>query len=304
VIDPPAVEKRAASASEPFARGEANSTIRAFRCLHWKCVVSNAKRQSVAETRYPLANPAGWDNEPRIVLHEEAGMTLTYAVIADGGIVLCADSQVTHTHQERGRVIGTYEGRQGKIRRFGGDRFAFSMAGNSGFLDALLAQVDPKVESRSFEECVWGYRTAFLKYRREKYPDGHPFPDAVFLFCGYAETESGKVLPELAKLDVANDFMWNPIIGTGSAASGSTEHGAMYYLHHRFYREGMPLEQAKLLAYCAVAEVADQDNSVGGPIEMEVITTEGSGPMTDIDKYERARQELIGQTRFLLTAFR
>lgn len=78
-------------------------------------------------------------------------MTLTYAVIADGGIVLCADSQVTHTHKDpRGRVIGTYEGRQGKIRRFGGDRFAFSMAGNSGFLDALLAQVDPKVENRSF----------------------------------------------------------------------------------------------------------------------------------------------------------
>jgi hypothetical protein len=59
----------------------------------------------------------------------------------------------------------------------------------------------------------------------------------------------------------------------------------------------MPLEQAKLLAYCIAAEVADQDTGVGGPIEMEVITPGGSEAMTNLAKYESARQELLGRVR-------
>jgi hypothetical protein len=57
---------------------------------------------SVPPFSYPLrANLAGWDNEPRIAPRLEAEMTFTYAVIADGGIVLCADSQITHTHRDQ-----------------------------------------------------------------------------------------------------------------------------------------------------------------------------------------------------------
>ncbi len=66
----------------------------------------------------------------------------------------------------------------------------------------------------------------------------------------------------------------------------------------------MPLEQAKLLAYCAVSEVAQFDNAVGGPIEMEVITPEGAGPITNLEKYENARQELIGNATSFLREFR
>ena len=64
----------------------------------------------------------------------------------------------------------------------------------------------------------------------------------------------------------------------------------------------MPLEQAKLLGYCIGAEVADQDNSVGGPIEIEIITPKGSWPMRDseIEKYEQARQSLVAKVRATL----
>jgi len=38
----------------------------------------------------------------------------------------------------------------------------------------------------------------------------------------------------------------------------------------------LTLAQAKLLAYCMVAKIADQDETVGRPIEMEVIMPDGS----------------------------
>jgi hypothetical protein len=79
-----------------------------------------------------------------------------------------------------------------------------------------------------------------------------------------------------------------------------------WFLHHRFYREDplMPLEQAKLLAYCIAAEVADQDNSVGGQIEVEVITPEKSESLRGTEKYERARQRMAAGVRSVLDSFR
>lgn len=235
-------------------------------------------------------------------------MTFTYAVIADGGIVLCADSQVTHTHNDQfGKVIGTYEGRRGKIRRLAG-RFAFSVSGNGGLVDTLLAEIDEEQVARleSFDEIVKTYQAAFQKVLKEKYGD-NPMEvrhfGVAFLFCGYV-VRHGKALPQIVKLDVSSDFLWNPITGRDHAATGQERHGAAYFLHHRFYREGMPLEQAKLLAYCAASEVADLDGSVGGPIEMEIITPEGSGPLTDLHKYEKARQEIAGKVQSFLAAFR
>jgi 20S proteasome alpha/beta subunit len=237
----------------------------------------------------------------RATEREESEMTFTYAVIADGGIVLCADSQVTHTHQDGSKVIGTYEGRRGKIRRLG-NRFAFSMAGNGGLIDTLLAQVGERdAEGLSFDEVVFRYWMAFREYCHDK----HPLPDAAFLFCGYAKGRGEERIPQIVKLDVRNEFGWEPIAVQGYAATGAAEHGAAYYLHHRLYRDGMPLEQAKLLAYCAAAEVADLDNSVGGPIEMEIITPDGSrrASHSELEKYEKARQELIARVRSFLAAF-
>lgn len=255
------------------------------------------------------ANLAGWDNEPRVVPREEAEMTFTYAVIADSGIVLCADSQLMHAHTDQfGNVIGTYEGRRGKIRRLG-NGFAFSIAGNAGLVDTLLSEVDEsQVEKlESFEQAVQVYQAAFRAFLDKKYGEQRlevrQFGVA-FLFCGFV-IRHGKSLPQIVKLDITADFVWNPITGRDCAATGTERHGAAYYLHHRFYREGMPLEQAKLLAYCTAKEVADLDNSVGGPIEMEVITEEGSRALTDgeIRKYEKARQKLIGNVGSYLADF-
>jgi len=61
-------------------------------------------------------------------------MTFTYAVIADSGIVLVADSQITSTHSDKHGVIGTYKSCRGKIKRIGA-RFAFSVAGDRDMYD-------------------------------------------------------------------------------------------------------------------------------------------------------------------------
>lgn len=235
-------------------------------------------------------------------------MTFTYAVIADGGIVLAADSQMTHTHSDHFGVIGTYEGCRGKIKRIGA-RFAFSIAGNGGLADTLLAKVNrANIDALpSFEEIVKSYEEAMRRELDRLYPDEMPLAlrDTAFLFCGYVPAFP-KPLPQVVKLATELRLQQNPITGRDMAATGAMRHGAAYYLHHRFYREGMPLEQATLLAYCAAAEVADQDNSVGGPIEVEVITPDGSRAMTDedINKYETARKEIVSKVTAFVGAFK
>jgi 20S proteasome alpha/beta subunit len=260
------------------------------------------------ELRYPLrANSAGWENDPRPQEREELEMTFTYAVIAHGGIVLVADSQITHTHSDHFGVIGTYEGCRGKIKRIG-DRFAFSIAGNGGLADTLLAAVDrASVDALpSFKEIVKAYETAMGQELDRLYPGEVPLAlvETEFLFCGYIPGFPSPV-PQLVKLAAGMRLQQNPITGRDMAATGATRHGAAYYLHHRFYREGMQLEQAKLLAYCAAAEVADQDNSVGGQIEMEIITSEGSRALAEEErgKCEKARQEIISSVRTLVESF-
>ncbi len=138
-------------------------------------------------------------------------------------------------------------------------------------------------------------------YSGEQLLRAHRFGVA-FLFCGFI-VKQGRELPQIAKLDIADDFLWNPVTTRDYAATGSENHGAAYYLHHRFYRDGMPLEQAKLLAYCIAKEVADLDNSVGGPLEMEVITPDGSHAFADFAKYEDGRQKTINGVASVLAAF-
>lgn len=234
-------------------------------------------------------------------------MTFTYAVIAESGIVLAADSQMTYTHRNlNGDVVGTYESFSGKIRRIGNNRFAFSIAGNRGMADTLLAKAELRQidQSGSFEELVQEYRNVFSEEWYNKYSQLGPRVDAAFLFCGFLK---GRV-PQIVKLDSTGNFIYNPITSRGFAWTGATEHGAALYLHHRFYRaeQLLTLEQAKLLTYCAAKEIADQDNTVGGPIEVEVITPNGSTPMTagDIDKYERARQEIASRVITYLEEFK
>ena len=138
----------------------------------------------------------------------------------------------------------------------------------------------------------------------KRYSQVGPSVHVAFLFCGYM-TDGGKSTPQIVKLDSAGNFLYNPISTRGFASTGATQHGAALYLHHRFYRDDplMSLEQAKLLAYCVAEEVAELDNSVGGPIDLEVITPEGSRSFTDLAKYEAGRQEIVGGVRSFLSRF-
>jgi 20S proteasome alpha/beta subunit len=242
-----------------------------------------------------------WDGILGPNLREEAKMTFTYAVISKDGIVLVADSQVTYTHRDKiDCIVGTYEGRRGKIRRIG-DHSAFSIAGNGGLIDTLLARAGNVDESQPFEKIVQSYQEAFQKELQDKYQGNFLVGlEATFIFCGFRDANT----PEIVKLDAAGYFQWNPLTYRGFCWSGVVTHGAALYLHHRFYNDRLSLEQAKLLAYCIAAEVADQDNSVGGPIEMEIITPDGSGPLTNLEKYEHVRQTLVATVRASLEAFR
>jgi 20S proteasome alpha/beta subunit len=235
-------------------------------------------------------------------------MTLSYAAIADGGIVLAADSQITYTHRvpefESSRVVGTYKGLQSKIRRLG-NHSAFSFAGNRGLVDTLLAKaelagIDP---TKSFEELVKLYGNVFCEVQVSERIQ-LPAIDAAFLFCGYIGRGKDRH-PQIVKLDSRLGFSYNAITDQGFAFTGAAEHGGVLYLHHRFYRPRMPVEQAKLLVYCVVAEVAAQDNSVGGPIEMEIITPHGSEALSesDIARYEKVRRKLIATAAKTLSQF-
>ena len=237
-------------------------------------------------------------------------MTLTYALIADRGIVLAADSQVTYTHNVAddrvgSRIVGTYERTRSKIRRLG-KYAALSMSGNAGLADTLLTRAESSQidTSQPFEKLVKAYGTAFCEVWFNERTQLAPRIEVAFLFCGYMGSRRAKH-PHIVKLDSNRDFNYNPITNEGFAFTGAVEHGAVLYLHHRFYRPRMPLEQAKLLAYCIVAEVADQDNSVGGPIEVEVISPNGSKPLrgSEIRKYENFRQDLISTFQRQLSDF-
>ena len=112
--------------------------------------------------------------------------------------------------------------------------------------------------------------------------------------------------PARVILHSRTNFSYDDVARREPAWTGQTEHGAALYLHHRFYPHNkdtlLPLEQAKLLAYCVVAEVAEMDNGVGGPIEMELITPQSSRPLTEseIDRYKQARQRLVASVRSFL----
>jgi hypothetical protein len=72
------------------------------------------------------------------------------------------------------------------------------------------------------------------------------------------------------------------------------------YLHHRLYAPHMPIDSAKCLAYCVLSEVADLDNTVGGPIEMAVVAESGVEQFTGFDRYEQKRQRIVDAVRSLI----
>jgi 20S proteasome alpha/beta subunit len=250
---------------------------------------------------YSLDNRGHHRQDPILRRYEGEKMTFTYACLSEGGIVLAADSQVTFEQTVGGtgtNVVATYLGERSKIRRIG-THSAFSMAGKSWFADTLLQALErdqTAMQSSSFNEAVTRCREVF---RRELDRMQSPVPDITLMFCGFANMFSGKPMPKIVKLSTATGFDYMEVGQSEPAWTGAVEHGAALYLHHRFHpRERLlSLEQAKFLAYCIVKEVADMDNTVGGQIEMEVITELESKPFTDIERFENKRKTLAETIR-------
>src|SRR6266446_8023555 len=103
-----------------------------------------------------------WGYEETSPQSRREDMTLSYALIADGGIVLAVDSQVTYTHKilspTESRIVSTYQGKTGKLLWLPNGA-ACSIAGNRGLADTLLAKV-PSVETDTtepFDEMVQRY---------------------------------------------------------------------------------------------------------------------------------------------------
>jgi hypothetical protein len=234
-------------------------------------------------------------------------MTLTCALIADRGIILAADSQVTVTHEvfDNGhpRSIATYAGQRSKIRSLRNGS-AFSIAGNSGLVDALLAKAELEGidGTKPFEVTGLQYSRLFRAEYLKAYSESDSRPHCAFLFCGYLG-ENGRRVPQIVKLSSENVFTWNPVATSkGYGFTGREEHGAVLYLLHRLYSPGMPMDEAKCLAYCILAEVADLDNIVDRPIEMAVLMESGLEPFpeSDFDRYDKKRQQIIQAVRTLI----
>jgi hypothetical protein len=160
---------------------------------------------------------------------EQDKMTLTYALIADGGIILAADSQVTHTHRiptmEGPRIVGTYEGKKSKIRRLG-NHCVFSMSGNAGLANTLLARAELAGidSSESFETLVKEYGNVFAEVYFNERVQLAPRIDVAFLFCGYIGRSEEK-RPQIVKLDSNMNFNYNAITDEGFAFTGEEKHG-------------------------------------------------------------------------------
>jgi 20S proteasome alpha/beta subunit len=229
-------------------------------------------------------------------------MTLTYALIADGGIVLAADTESIQSHYVGDYdpiVVATYKSKKSKLRILKNGS-AFSIAGNGGLVDALLAKADLEQldDSRPFEIVVLEYSRLFRDVYFKAYGESQG-PPCAFLFCGYIGT-NGKKIPQIVKLS-SRGFSWNPVATSeGHGFTGREHHGGALYLHHRLYCEGMPMDSAKCLAYCIVSEVADLDNIVGVPVEMAIVTESGAHMCTDFERYEQRRQEIIETVRSLI----
>ena len=229
-------------------------------------------------------------------------MTLTYALVADSGIVLAADSQVTDYHkigEDAGpmRVVGAYKSKTSKIRQLKNGS-AFSIAGNAGIVDSLLATADAELDdSGPFEDVVRAHENLFRdEYEKAYGKDNYPVRCA-FLFCGFTKHH----YPQIIQLDSSTGFTWNPVATTkGYGFTGRENHGGVLYLHRRLFVREMKLDAAKCLAYCVLSEVADLDEVVGPPIEMAVITESGVAPITDFSRYERKRQQVIGAAQSII----
>jgi hypothetical protein len=228
-------------------------------------------------------------------------MTLTYAIIADGGIVLAADSQsVNQQKDSHGEVVAAYDEEKSKIRTLKNGSI-FSVAGNAGIVDAMLAKADANVDpSLPFKESAVEYGNVFRgeyasAFGHSKYP-----VRCAFLFCGYQQIGHKKV-PGIIKLSSDFGFFYNPVAtGKGYGFTGREQHGGVLYLHHRLYAPHMPIDSAKCLAYCVLSEVADLDNTVGGPIEMAVVAESGVEQFTGFDRYEQKRQRIVDAVRSLI----
>jgi 20S proteasome alpha/beta subunit len=238
------------------------------------------------------------DCDPILRRYQGDQMTFTYACLSEGGIVLAADSQVTFSqHDEERNVVGTYLSERSKIRRIG-KHSAFSIAGRSGLADAILEALELDrfaMQALSFDEAL---ELCGRIFNSEIMKRGNSVPAVDFMFCGYADVRGTRV-PRRVILSSGNRFSYRDVSRYEPAWTGAVEHGAALYLHHRFHpRERLlSLEQAKFLAYCIVKEVADMDNTVGGQIEMEVITELGSKPFTDIERFENKRKILAETIR-------
>lgn len=256
---------------------------------------------------YPgRANWASRDDDMVLAPTEEAEMTFTYAIIAEGRIVLVADSRENYPQRnELGEIIGSFRGERSKIHKVG-KNLTFSVAGNIGVIDTLLEKVAQKgIDSKlSFNELAEAYQNVFQEEYDRIYRN-FIGPRAAFLLCGYL-SGGGRQTPQIRKLESANGFQPDLKTGSGAFSTGAIQHGAALFLHYRFGQKKLTLAQAKLLAYSLVAEVAKQDETIGPPIEMEVIEAAGSNAVDSVElkKLDSARRKITASIQSSLKRFR
>jgi|HubBroStandDraft_5_1064220.scaffolds.fasta_scaffold196904_1 hypothetical protein len=131
----------------------------------------------------PLSSCHRWIDDGGIAIFpQENEMTLTYTIIADGGIVVGADSQVTHTHTVEGpqghfSTAGVYSGAVNKIRTLkNGWRFHNRWKRRDSRGHAGETQRHGLDEGESFEDVAKAYCDLFKREYHSKYPNSTGAP--------------------------------------------------------------------------------------------------------------------------------
>lgn len=242
------------------------------------------------------------------------GMTLAYGLISEGGIVLAADSQFTYpsfVFKDGGLIeVATYISESSKIKPLncGG---AVAMSGDVAYAGSLLdaAESIGHNSEMAFQDVLDKHARCFAQEHRRVYKGHKSCPHCSFLFCGYDTRRcDDKIVssPVIVKLSSYNQFSPAPVGCTSCRYGfiGREDHGGALYLHHRFFPRAsskLSLESAKCLAYyCVISEVIRQDNTVGEPIGMAVITPSGMKMITRFDGYRDRLKRIEDSTRAIL----
>lgn len=228
-------------------------------------------------------------------------MSLVIARAATDGVILAADTRLT------GEVDGMnyIQPDCSKTYLYGGN-CAVGITGQVKFMIEFLEDAERHDELKFSEKEVpvqtvtrltWHFHELFKK----RFPKGQksiPYPTTL-TFAGHGNfgEQSGAFMYELS---LKEGFGAMP--KERFTVSGQKLHGGAYYLH-RFREVPMDMETAAFLSFFCIKEVAEQDLTVGMPVEIITVANGVAQSMSSerLLKFEERRTKCFSQMQSWFT---